>query len=79
MPPSLSRFLAEHPQVRRAGEDLLILMDARRILEARLPATGMQPAVCEYLELTGRAIMRDAGLPEEFVQECISRMPPREP
>jgi hypothetical protein len=73
----MNRVLDDHPTLRRVAEDLITLLDAKRVLEATQPATGMQPAVCEYLERTGRALMKQAGLPDEFVDVCIKVAPPR--
>jgi hypothetical protein len=54
------------PGLRAARYDFVTLMDARSILQRAQPPTGMQAAVCDYLDRTARALLRATGLPDDW-------------
>jgi hypothetical protein len=71
-----NRFLENHPGLKRATTDFMMLFDAKRVLERHQPP--MHETAAPYLEEVGRTLMRNAGLPDDFVQACIDHMPPHE-
>jgi hypothetical protein len=65
-----------NPQFRRAVTDFMMCLDAKRVLERRQPPVYETAAA--YLEEVGLALIRETGLPEEFIQACVASMPPQD-
>lgn len=72
---AIQAVLEENPLFRRTVEDFMILTDAADVLEQRdAPNAAIAAA---YLRETARAIVHQAGLPDDFTDAMMSSRPPR--
>lgn len=73
---NVQKFLAAHPEFERKLTQFMMLYDAADVLgELETPHRRWDNAA-EYLTETANHIMRDAGIPEEFLQAMIAARPP---
>ena len=70
----MQELLAAHPAFKRTLTQFMMLHDAAEVLGELKPPHGDTTA--EYLREVGSHIIRDAGLPEEFLQAMIASRPP---
>lgn len=68
-------FLASHPDLQRKICQFMMLYDAAEVLGELKPPHGDTAA--EFLREVGSHIVRDAGVPEEFLQAMIKARPAR--
>lgn len=69
----MQEFLAAHPGLDRRMFQLLSLHDAAGVLDVLKPPHGDTAA--EFLREVGNHLMREAGVPEDFLQAMIASRP----
>lgn len=75
MSDDLQELLAAHPAFKRTLSQFMMLYDAAEVLDELKPPNGAVAA--EYLREVGNHVIRDAGLPENFLEAMIAAHPPR--
>jgi hypothetical protein len=73
----VQELLAAHPAFERTLRQFMMLYDAAEVLGELKPPHGDTAA--EFLREVGNHIMRDAGMPDDFVQAMIAARPPADP
>ena len=72
----IESVLDAHPLFRRSVMDFMACLDAKRVLERTKPP--MYETAAAYLGEVGRTLIRETGLPEDFIQACVANMPPQD-
>lgn len=70
----ISKLIEEHPDFRRTLHQFMALRDAAAVLDELKPPNYKVGAA--WLREIGDHVMRDAGMPEEFLQAMIASRRP---
>ena len=70
----MDELMAAHPAFVRKVRQFMALHDAAEVLDELKPPHGDTAA--EFLREVGNHVMRDAGIPEKFLQAMIANRPP---
>lgn len=73
----VQELLAAHPAFERTLRQFMMLYDAAEVLAELKPPNGDTAAA--YLREIGRHIIREAGIPENFLEAMIAARPPADP
>lgn len=71
---SARKILDDHPVFAKAVAQFMTLYDAAQVLDELKPPNGELAA--EYLKEIAGTIIRDTGLPENFIEAMIKARPP---
>lgn len=76
-PDQVQQLLANNPAFKQAMFRFMALYDAAEVLDELKPPNGGTAAA--YLREVGRHVVREAGIPESFIEVIIAARPPVDP